>query len=148
MDEALQDDLARFVLAQDAEDSFATAVVELSAGEKKSHWMWWILPQLKGLGSSQRAVYYGINGAEEARRYLTHPILGERLLQITKIVTNLSSTDAIAVFGEVDAVKLQAAWTLFAAVAEDSKPFEMGLAAYFAGVKHAATLAMLANESH
>ncbi len=69
MDEALQDDLARFVLAQDAADSFATAVAELSAGAKKSHWMWWVFPQLKGLGSSQRAVYYGINGSDEARRY-------------------------------------------------------------------------------
>ena len=148
MDEALQDDLARFVLAQDTEDSFATAVAELSAGAKKSHWMWWIFPQLKGLGTSQRAMYYGINGADEARRYLTHPILGQRLVQMTQIVMELVETDAVAVFGEVDAVKLQAAWTLFAAVATDPKPFEAGLAHYFAGAKHDATLAMLANESH
>ena len=148
MDEALQDDLARFVLAQDTADSFVTAVAELSAGAKKSHWMWWIFPQLKGLGTSQRAMYYGINGADEARRYLLHPVLGARLLQVTQIVTELPTTDAVAVFGEVDAVKLQAAWTLFAAVATDPKPFEAGLAHYFAGAKHDATLAMLANESH
>lgn len=141
MDEALANDIKRFILAQDEANSFQTAVDELTAGKKDSHWMWWVFPQLRALGTSERAVYYGLADADEARAYLANDMLQERLLKVTNIVLGLTTTDIEAVFGDVDARKLQAAWTLFEAVATDKTPFATGLDRYFDGERHSATLA-------
>ena len=141
MDEALANDIKRFILAQDEANSFQTAVDELTAGKKDSHWMWWVFPKLRALGTSERAVYYGLADADEARAYLANDTLQERLLKVTNIVLGLTTTDIEAVFGDVDARKLQAAWTLFEAVATDKTPFVTGLDRYFDGERHSATLA-------
>lgn len=98
MDEALANDIKRFILAQDEANSFQTAVDELTAGKKDSHWMWWVFPQLRALGTSERAVYYGLADADEARAYLANDTLQERLLKVTNIVLGLTTTDIEAVF--------------------------------------------------
>ncbi|SJX67073.1 hypothetical protein FM131_00070 [Weissella confusa] len=143
MNEALANDVQRFVLAQENANSFQTAVDELTAGKKDSHWMWWVFPQLRSLGSSERAVYYGLADAEEARAYLANETLAERLLHVTKIVLDLKAANIVDVFGDVDARKLQASWTLFEAVADNKVPFAEGLDFYFNGERHSATLAEL-----
>ena len=143
MDEALANDVQRFVLAQENANSFQAAVDELTAGKKDSHWMWWVFPQLRSLGSSERAVYYGVADADEARAYLANETLAERLLHVTKIVLDLKAANIVDVFGDVDTQKLQASWTLFEAVADNKVPFTEGLDFYFNGERHSATLAEL-----
>jgi uncharacterized protein (DUF1810 family) len=143
MDDATKNDVNRFILAQNNDGSYDAAITELKSGKKTSHWMWWIFPQLRSLGSSERAIYYGVADADEARAYLANETLAERLQTATAIVLALPENDPVVVFGDVDAQKLQASWTLFATVADDKTAFETGLMKYFNGQKHAATLAEL-----
>lgn len=104
-------DLNRFLEAQNG--VYPIALKELQEGRKRSHWMWYIFPQLKNLGNSYNAKYYGISGIEEAVAYLQHPILGQRLREVTSIILNLSGNDAEAIFGCIDAMKLRSSMTLF-----------------------------------
>lgn len=106
--------IVRFVDAQD--DAYERALKELQGGRKRSCWMWYIFPQLKDLGYSRRAKFYGISGIEEARVYHEHPVLGPRLREVTETILNLPGDDAVAIFGEVDAMKLHSSMTLFDAV--------------------------------
>lgn len=132
--------LARFVEAQ--ANSFATALAELRSGRKQSHWMWYIFPQIAGLGRSPTAIFYAIADAQEARAYLAHPLLGPRLVDaVTAAIDAPGSAEAI--FGAVDAMKLRSSLTLFAAVADDPAPFRQGLARFFDGQDDPATLARL-----
>jgi uncharacterized protein (DUF1810 family) len=124
--------LDRFVEAQDA--VFGRACAELAAGHKHSHWMWFIFPQLRGLGSSAMAERYAIGSLDEARAYLAHPILGSRLRRCTELVNGLEGRSAQEIFGHPDQLKFRSSMTLFArAAAGASEPFAKALGKYFAG---------------
>ena len=135
-------DLQRFVDAQDAGGTWRQALAELRAGAKRSHWMWFVLPQVAGLGRSATAQRYAISGAAEARAYLAHPVLGPRLLESARALTGLDTTDPVRVLGSVDAQKLQSSMTLFAAVSDDPVFTEV-LDRYFAGAPDPATTSRL-----
>jgi uncharacterized protein (DUF1810 family) len=108
-----QYDLQRYVDAQSA--TYAQALAEIRTGQKRSHWMWFIFPQVRGLGLSDMAQRFAVTSLEEAAAYLAHPILGTRLVECTAALQDLPVTSAIQVFGEVDAIKLRSSLTLFAA---------------------------------
>lgn len=109
--------LQRFLDAQQGE--YERALAEVSNGRKYSHWIWYIFPQLKGLGMSYNSKYYGISGKEEAEAYLAHPVLGKRLREITSVFLHLTDKTAQEVFGSLDAMKVLSCMTLFAEVASD-----------------------------
>lgn len=134
-------DLHRFVAAQ--QDSYPAALAELRRGRKTSHWMWFVFPQLKGLGRSATAQHYGIASPDEARAYLAHPLLGARLLEASAALRDAPGS-ADAILGAVDAMKLRSSMTLFAAVAEDPTPFAALLQRFFDGVPDTATQRLLA----
>ena len=134
--------LERFVRAQDDGGTYEQALAELRAGRKTSHWMWFVFPQLAGLGRSAMAQRYAISGAAEARAYLAHPVLGPRLRACAEVLTGLDTDDAIAVFGGVDAQKLRSSMTLFAAVS-DEPVFAAVLDQYFRGERDPGTTALL-----
>jgi uncharacterized protein (DUF1810 family) len=126
--------LTRFVLAQ--EHLYARALAELTAGRKSSHWMWFIFPQLDGLGSSATARAFAIIGLEEARAYLAHPLLGERLRECTQRVTDLRGLSVGEIFGYPDDLKFRSCMTLFAraaAAAPAEEIFRAALRKYFGG---------------
>jgi uncharacterized protein (DUF1810 family) len=133
--------LDRFIEAQ-AKD-FASAMAELRAGKKQSHWIWYVLPQLRGLGASVRATFYGIASADEARAYLAHPILGPRLIESVAAMNALHALTAVQVLGPVDAAKFKSCLTLFLFVDPHNAVLRAALDKYFAGVRDVATLALL-----
>lgn len=119
-------DLERFVTAQDG--VFDAAMVELAAGRKTSHWMWFVFPQAQSLGRSSTARFYGITSLAEARAYLAHPILGDRLGRAAQATTAVPGPSLHDVFGSPDDLKFGSSMTLFAAVAEDPALFDTALA--------------------
>ncbi len=123
-------DLDRFVTAQ--RDSHATALAEIRNGAKRSHWMWYVFPQIAGLGSSPTARFYAIRSADEARAYLAHPLLGSRLREAVAALESLTGVTAERVFGSVDAMKLRSSLTLFAGTGGEAL-FKDALARWFAG---------------
>jgi uncharacterized protein (DUF1810 family) len=127
---AEENNLQRFVDAQ--AQTYATALREIVRGHKTSHWMWFIFPQLRGLGSSETARIYGIRSLDEARAYLAHPVLGLRLAECVAALQDLPGADADAVFGRVDALKLRSSLTLFIR-AGGGVLFEAALDRWFAG---------------
>ena len=135
------DSLQRFLDAQAG--VYQDALAELARGRKTSHWMWFIFPQLKGLGHSETARYFGIASREEARAYLEHPVLGTRLRQCVDRIMALDSPDPHAIFGSPDDLKLRSSLTLFAAVAGEDKRFEAALDHLYPEGRDKATLAML-----
>ncbi|HVF95051.1 MAG TPA: DUF1810 domain-containing protein [Sphingomonas sp.] len=132
--------LSRFETAQAG--SYDTALAELRRGAKRSHWMWYVFPQIAGLGSSGMAQRYAIGSLDEARAYLRHPVLGPRLLACVEALSALPPTTATAVFGSIDAVKLRSSLTLFAAAGGDP-PFAAALDRWFGGEHDPATLRLL-----
>ena len=134
-------DLDRFVEAQ-AKD-YARALAELRAGRKRTHWMWYVLPQLRGLGSSSMARLYGIGSAQEAAAYLAHPVLGPRLRECVAAMNALDGKSAVEVLGEIDAAKFRSCLTLFGSVDPGDAVWRDALDAYFAGVPDNRTLAIL-----
>jgi uncharacterized protein (DUF1810 family) len=134
-------DLARFVAAQ--EPVYAQALDELRRGRKQSHWMWFIFPQLAGLGLSATSRHFAIRSRAEARFYLDHPLLGSRLRQCTEAVLAHSGEPAKLIFGGVDAAKFRSSMTLFAAASEAEGRFTAALNAFFAGEHDPATLRLL-----
>jgi uncharacterized protein (DUF1810 family) len=134
-------DLGRFVEAQAA--SWPAALAELKSGRKQSHWMWFIFPQLAGLGSSPMAVRYAIGSAEEARAYLADPLLGARLREGVAAMLAHKGRSAEAILGGIDALKFRSCLTLFEAVADDPALFAEALDAFYAGEQDARTLALL-----
>jgi uncharacterized protein (DUF1810 family) len=132
--------LERFVAAQ--EGVYAQALAELGRGRKESHWMWFVFPQIAGLGRSETARFYAVRDLGEARAYLLHPVLGPRLKDAVAAVTAAPGS-AEAILGPVDAVKLRSCLTLFAQVADDPAPFEAGLRRFFDGEKDRETLRLL-----
>ena len=133
-------DLSRFVVAQ--ADVYDIALAELRAGAKQSHWMWFIFPQIAGLGQSAMARRYAIASADEARAYLAHPMLGPRLIEATAAVV-AAEGGAEAILGGIDSIKLRSSMTLFAAVATDPAPFRAALDRFYDGAPDPATLALL-----
>jgi uncharacterized protein (DUF1810 family) len=136
-------DLQRFVDAQDSAGTYDQALAELRAGAKRSHWMWFVLPQVEGLGRSPMAQRYAVSGLDEARAYLAHPVLGPRLVECARALTDLDGRSAEQVFGSVDAMKLRSSMTLFAAAAPDEPVFGEVLDRFFAGDSDDATTARL-----
>ena len=132
-------DLQRFVAAQDSGGTYQRAAAELRNGRKASHWMWFIFPQIAGLGYSPAAQTYAISGLEEARAYLAHPVLGARLIECAAIVAGLSGRTAEQISGEVDALKLRSSMTLFMHAAPGEPVFRQILDQYFGGLADSAT---------
>ena len=138
-------DLQRFVDAQDAGGTYERAVAELRSGRKQSHWMWFVFPQVAGLGQSPASRRFAIFSLEEARAYLRHPVLGPRLTESTGILGQLPDRDANQIFGGLDAQKLRSSMTLFLRAAPAEAPFEKILGQYFGGVPDPATDRLLGN---
>ncbi|MBF8964399.1 DUF1810 domain-containing protein [Pontibacter sp. FD36] len=133
--------LARFLDAQAS--SYEQALTEIKNGRKRSHWMWFIFPQLQGLGYSETARYYAIKDLEEARLYLQHPVLGQRLVEISKAMLALEGKTANQVLGSPDDLKLRSSMTLFAAVPGADPVFKAVLDKYYSGKEDEKTLQLL-----
>ena len=133
-------DLERFVTAQ--EHDYAIALREVQEGFKRSHWMWYIFPQIRGLGHSETAQFYAIQNAEEAKAYLAHPVLGKRLQEISIALLGLSTSDPQAVFGYTDSLKLRSCMTLFYQVSRYFV-FDRVLKKFFGGELDQNTLSIL-----
>ena len=129
--------LQRFVDAQS--QTYDQALAELRAGQKRTHWMWFVFPQVAGLGRSGMAQRFAISGLDEARAYLDHPVLGRRLVESARALTDLDVDDPAAVMGPVDAMKLKSSMTLFALAAPDEPVFREVLDHYFGGALDEAT---------
>ena len=138
-------ELDRFVAAQDAGGSYEQALRELQQGAKRSHWMWYVCPQLEGLGRSAMAQQYAISGLAEAQAYLAHPVLGPRLIACVDALLELDATDPTAVLGPVDAQKLLSSLTLFeaAATGDTRALFAAACNRYFGGGRDPATVERL-----
>ena len=134
-------DLERFVAAQAG--SYESALAEIRRGAKRGHWMWFIFPQIAGLGRSEMAERYAIGSVEEARAYLAHPVLGVRYLECVAALQDLTGNDAVAVFGQTDAMKLRSSLTLFSE-AVDERLIVAALDRWFGG-RDDATLQLLAS---
>jgi uncharacterized protein (DUF1810 family) len=135
-------DLQRFVDAQDEGGAYEQALDELRRGRKQSHWMWFVFPQVRGLGSSWMAKRYSVSGLAEARAYLAHPVLGPRLVECAEIVVNATGT-AEAMLGGIDAIKLRSSMTLFAHANPQTEVFRRVLDRCFGGAEDDATLARI-----
>lgn len=133
--------LKRFTKAQ--EDIYNIALTELRNGQKYSHWMWFIFPQIEGLGRSDTARYYAIKNSEEARQYLRHSVLGVRLLQCTKAVLAIENRTVSQIFGYPDDMKFKSSMTLFASISNPDSLFTRALDKYFAGEQDSRTLERL-----
>jgi uncharacterized protein (DUF1810 family) len=133
--------LERFVLAQGP--VFERVRVELRNGRKENHWMWFVFPQIKGLGRSPISIEYAISSREEARAYLQHPVLGQRLKECTRLVLEVEGRSAFEIFGEPDDMKFRSCMTLFAQVSDDENIFEQAIVKYFDGVPDRFTIVRL-----
>ena len=134
-------DLNRFLEAQ--KGVYAHALAELRAGRKTSHWMWFVFPQIDGLGRSSTARRYAIRSLDEARANLAHPVLGTRLRECTAVVLGVSGRSASEIFGHPDDIKFRSSMTLFERAATDTSLFATALDTYYAGQRDAATLDIL-----
>jgi uncharacterized protein (DUF1810 family) len=135
-------DLERFVRAQDG-GVYEQALRELREGGKRSHWMWFVFPQVAGLGHSPTAQRYAVSGLAEAHAYLAHPVLGPRLVEASQALLELSGRDPVRVLGSTDAMKLRSSMTLFEAAAPDERVFGEVLERYFGGERDEATTTRL-----
>jgi uncharacterized protein (DUF1810 family) len=135
--------LARFELAQDEDGTYIRAVAELRAGHKQGHWMWFVFPQIAGLGQSSTSRTYAISSLAEASAYLQHPVLGRRLIECTRILAGLEGRTAHDVLGSIDAIKLRSSITLFMRASPDDALFQEVLDRYFDGVADEATERLL-----
>ena len=133
--------LSRFLPAQ--ENSYEQALSEIRSGRKRTHWMWYIFPQLDGLAYSSTAKHYAIKSIEEARAYLNHPLLGPRLLECAEVAVRVEGQSARAIFGSPDDLKLKSCATLFACVSPSSSVFQRLLEKYFEGEPDGKTLELL-----
>jgi uncharacterized protein (DUF1810 family) len=138
--------LERFVAAQDHGGTHDAAVEELRDGRKRSHWMWFVFPQIAGLGRSPASQRFAISSLAEARAYLAHPVLGPRLRECSTVVAELADTTAAEVFGGIDALKLRSSMTLFHQADPGDPVFARVLEVYFDGVVDDATVGLLAAE--
>ncbi|MFI5954464.1 DUF1810 domain-containing protein [Cryptosporangium sp. NPDC051539] len=135
--------LARFVSAQDSGDGYAPVLRELRAGQKVGHWMWFVFPQIDGLGSSAMARQYAIGSLDEARAYLAHPVLRERLDAAIDALLGVEGRSITTILGPIDAMKLRSSMTLFASAAPTDPAFPTILDRYFGGRPDERTVALL-----
>ena len=142
---ARQNNLKRFTDAQQTD--YASALAEIKNGRKKSHWMWYIFPQLLGLGFTETSRFYSIENIIEAGEYLKHPVLGSRLVEICDQLLQLESNDAYKIFGSPDDLKLKSSMTLFTVLPETDKVFQLVLDKFFKGLKDDKTLQILKHQS-
>lgn len=133
--------LQRFIDAQ--QEDYANALAEVKNGYKRSHWMWYIFPQIQGLGFSETSKYYAIRDVNEAEQYLKHPDLGSRLIQICNVLLELKSSDPYRVFGSPDDLKLKSSMTLFASLPQTDPIFQAVLDKFFHGAKDNKTLQII-----
>ena len=133
--------LDRFLEAQ--ERMYETALKEIKNGEKESHWMWYIFPQLRGLGKSQMAYAYGINGLEEAKAYLAHPVLSARLIEISEALLEHKGKDIEDILGDIDAMKLRSSMTLFALISEGGSIYHNVLDCFYNGKTDSYTIELI-----
>jgi Uncharacterized conserved protein len=131
--------LERFVIAQNRDGTYDRAIEELRRGRKTSHWMWFVFPQIAGLGQSATSRQFAISSLEEARAYLGHTALGPRLIECADLVSKPQSATAEQIFGDVDAQKLHSSMTLFLRAAPDEPLFAQVLDQYFDGLPDSAT---------
>ena len=136
-------DLNRFLKAQ--ERSYDTALEEIRAACKTSHWIWYVFPQLKGLGMSQMSEFYGIDGRDEAVAYIRHPVLGRRLVEISTALLNCGCSDPSVVLGFPDDLKVRSCMTLFEAVCPEERVFSQVLDNMYEGARDQKTLELLRN---
>ena len=134
-------DLSKFLKAQ--EPVYASALAEITSGRKHGHWMWYIFPQISGLGISSTSVHYAIDNIAHATSYLQHPILGKRLIQISEAVLSLEGKTAYQVFGSPDDLKLKSSMTLFSSVHNTDPVFQKVLNKYFNGIPDQKTLEII-----
>jgi uncharacterized protein (DUF1810 family) len=134
-------DLQRFLDAQRTD--YPTALAEIKAGRKRSHWMWYVFPQLQGLGFSETARYYGIKDAAEAEAYLKQPVLGSRLVEISQALLLLPGSDVNRIMGSPDDMKLRSSMTLFAAMPGTEPIFQAVLDKFFGGEQDSKTVQLL-----
>ena len=132
--------LERFITAQ--QQNYPIALAEIKNGQKRSHWMWYVFPQVKGLGHSDTAQYYGITSMQEADEYLAHPILGKQLIEISTALIELKNNDAHQIFGSPDDLKLKSSMTLFSHVPNAHPIFRQLLNKFFDGNMDNKTLAI------
>ena len=135
--------LIRFLTAQ--EHAYDIALAEIRRGRKRTHWIWYIFPQLRSLGKSERSYFYGIADIEEAKAYLDHPILGSRLIEISETLLHIQGKSAQDIFGGIDSMKLHSSMTLFAVVGGDGSVFYKVIDRYFDGKMDENTLKILYN---
>jgi uncharacterized protein (DUF1810 family) len=141
VNDADQFDLQRFVEAQDR--VYDTVLAELRSGAKRSHWIWFVFPQLRGLGHSATAQRYGISSLAEARAYLSHPVLGPRLRECTQLVAEIDGRSVDEVFGRPDNMKVRSSMTLFARATDDNAEFRAVLDKFYGGEHDGATTELL-----
>jgi len=135
------DDLQRFIDVQ--ESDYANALAEIKKGRKRTHWMWYIFPQILGLGFSEMSKRYAIKDLDEAEAYINHPILGQRLIEICSELLKLQSNNAHEIFGSPDDMKLRSSMTLFAALPDAYPVFKSVIDKFFNGAMDGATLRLL-----
>ena len=133
--------LQRFIKEQQRD--YTTAYVEVSQGKKRSHWMWYIFPQIVGLGMTATSQMYAIKSLEEAKAYIAHPYLGKNLINISKVLLSLDENDPYKIFGSPDYLKLCSSMTLFAEAAPEEEVFQKVIEKYYGGRKDERTLAIL-----
>lgn len=136
-----QSNLQRFLDAQ--KSSYQTALTEIKNGRKRSHWMWYIFPQIQGLGFSETSKFYAIKDVSEAEAYLKHPVLGSRLIEISQVAAQLAPNNATQIFGSPDDMKLKSSMTLFAALDDADPVFQSVLDKFFGGSRDAKTLQII-----
>lgn len=136
--------LQRFTDAQKAD--YEIALSEIRSGRKRSHWMWYIFPQIHGLGFSETSKFYALKSVDEAKEYLSHPVLGKRLIEISKALLDLPSVNAHSIFGSPDDVKLKSSMTLFASLPNADRVFQSVLEKFFYGEKDDKTLKIISEE--
>jgi uncharacterized protein (DUF1810 family) len=133
--------LNRFIEAQN--DAYQEIVQELKKGKKLTHWMWYIFPQIAGLGFSSTARFFAIQNPGEAQAYLDHPVLGQRLLECTEIVLSLKDKSAVDIFGDIDAMKFKSSMTLFMSISGSDSVYRKAIEKYFEGKPDRKTLDIL-----
>ena len=137
----LETSLQRFIDAQKSD--YSIALSEVKNGKKRSHWMWYIFPQIAGLGFSEMSKFYSLKSLHEADEYLKHPVLGPRLIEISNALPDLKSNDALSIFGFPDDQKLKSSMTLFSILPDTNPVFQKVLDKFFNGLKDAGTLDIL-----
>ena len=135
------ENLDRFIKAQ--ENHYHKALSEIRQGKKRSHWMWFVYPQVKGLGMSQASIYYGIKDLKEAELFLHDPVLGKRLVDISNALLDLSTNNAASIFGSPDDLKLRSCMTLFSQIPGAPAVFQKVLDKFFQGIKDSKTMDLI-----